>query len=103
MIRTYEDMRYWALVHDVVSNRCKIANQLHNCRYDRNYANPCKLEHKGGTYTLTLYGEVITTYSLYDVEEVESSLEMASLITNLLWLGCSKGYMRLSPMPRDAF
>lgn len=100
MASTLYDMRYWAQVHDVIANRCKIVNQLHHCQYERNHANPCRLDYCGGTYEMLVYGEVVTTYRLYDVEGTQRSLELADLVTNLLWLGCSQGFMTLSPTTR---
>lgn len=96
-----EDMRYWSRLHDVIANKVSIINQMHNCRYARNYANPAQHRHRGGTYEVEIYGEVVASYALYDVEGTEKALERMQMLTDLYWNGTAHGWLVARPESRD--
>lgn len=95
--RKIEDMRHWCRQHDLMQNRVSVMNQMHNCRYARNCANPCQLRHRGGTYDVEVYGEVVTTYGLYDVDGTAAALATMDMLTRLLWNGTAGGWLVARP------
>ena len=94
---SYERLCQWSRMHDTITNRVQIVNQLHECQYDGGICNPARVRSRGGMYHLTYCGVELVSWKIYDERTTSEALRRADELQEVCWQGRRQGYLRLYP------
>lgn len=82
----YERNKTYVRLHDLAVNRIKVINQIHGCKHDMAYGNPCVIRKRLGWYHVYYCGELLVQWDGWDVEGVRLAYERLDGLANALWL-----------------
>lgn len=81
----FYEMSRWSRRFDLVTNRIGVFNQVLGCRYDHSPTNPMRLVRSGRGYDVTFDGDVLTSFSLWDLAEIERSFAVVDQWSSCVW------------------
>lgn len=88
---TYDDMRTWVRVHDLVINRVKVLNVVTEDRF--------KVTGRGCRWRVDFLDRTVAEWRAYDVRSAEDALTSLSCLYKVLWDCRREGFASFGPDP----
>lgn len=93
---TIEEISQFGKKLDVVTNRCKVINQMLGFTKDGSSENPMRLVMDHGEYHVVLRGCEVVTFGVYDLDGIERAIAHLDGMGDGIWCSLREGLLMVA-------